>query len=313
MLSVQKFLEGFLTKWETAKHSVDPDDSGNYYKGTLVGSKYGVTGEALAKHRGVSKVSKDDVAGVTLAEAAQIARVTYYDEANFDMLPWGPVVASAVDKCYMSGESAAVKCLQRAAGTPDDGVIGKATVLAVATASQDQEAFAARFASERKAHEARVIAAKPIKAKYRKGWDNRTNSYLPGTSWWKSWELDAQPSALETLVLDKAQEAASVIIAPAVTGVTEASKAVTETADTITTVVVEPKSTATAVKHAISGWQGNLAGTVAIAGALLLDPSFSKALGNFTTALASGNGRFGAIVALIGAGLVAYKAKSVLK
>lgn len=89
--------------------------------------------------------------------------------------------------------------------------------------------------------------------------------------------------------------------------------AVTETADAVTTVVVEPKNTATAIKHAISGWQGNLAGTLAIVTALLLDPTFSAALGRFTTSLASGQGRWGAFVALIGAGAIIYRAKGSIK
>lgn len=103
------------------------------------------------------------------------------------------------------------------------------------------------------------------------------------------------------------------IVAPAVAGVTEAAKAVTETADTITTVVVEPKNTATAVKHAISGWQGNLAGAVLIIGGLMSDPTFSRIVGNVTEAFASGKGRTGAVLALIGAGLVAYRAKTAAK
>lgn len=98
-----------------------------------------------------------------------------------------------------------------------------------------------------------------------------------------------------------------------VPGITEAAKAVTETADTITTVVVQPNNTATAVKRAVSGWQGNLAGAVLILGGLMADPNFSRIVGNVTTAFATGTGRTGAVMALIGAGLVAYRSKALLK
>lgn len=96
---------------------------------------------------------------------------------------------------------------------------------------------------------------------------------------------------------------------PAVNGVTEAAKTVTETADTITTVVVEPKSTATTIAKAVSGWQGNFAGVAAIAGALLLNPDFAKQLGAFTLGLSKGEGGWGALIALVGAGLIAFRHK----
>lgn len=86
--------------------------------------------------------------------------------------------------------------------------------------------------------------------------------------------------------------------------------AVIDTADAVTSVVSEPKTTSTTIKQAVGGWQGTLAGIVTIVCALLLDPNFSSLLGRFTTALATGNGRWGAFAALVGAGLVAYRHRS---
>lgn len=309
MLSVQQFLEGFLTKWETSKHSVDPDDSGNYFKGALVGSKYGVTGAALAKYRNVKDVTKADMAGVTLAEAAAIARKTYYDEAQFDLLPWGPVVASAVDKCYMSGEDAAVKCLQRAAGTDDDGHIGSKTVLAVAKASQDQAAFAERMAAERAAHEAKVIKAKPVKAKYRNGWNNRSKSYLPGTPWWKSWGLTASAPVLD-LTPAIAVPAVDTVSETAAANTTELAKSLSR--NTVTEVlaqapagIVEHVTEATKLKLGEkSTWIG---GAIAV-GSVLYDPTVQAALKPAWQAVQHGS--FGGILsALIGLGLVIAKSK----
>lgn len=328
MLTVQQFLEGFLTKWETSKHSLDPDDSGNYYKGALVGSKYGVTGAALANHRKVTRVSKEDVAGVTLAEAAAIARAAYYDEPQFDLLPWGPVVASAVDKCYMSGPDAAAKCLQRAAGTADDGHLGPKSVLAVAKAAQDQEAFAERMAVQREAHEALVIKAKPIKAKYRNGWNNRSRSYLPGTSWWKSWNLaeaktallldvpvptpttavelpafeQAVPSPLETLVVSEAGKAANVI---------EVAKQLPR--DTVNEVLA--KAPASIVEHVTEATKLKLSekstwiGAAITIGTIAADPTVQAALTPAVRAIKQGS--FGGILAaLIGLGMVIARSKA---
>lgn len=94
---------------------------------------------------------------------------------------------------------------------------------------------------------------------------------------------------------------------PVAAAVAEATKVVVKTADTVTTTVVQPNTAGNAIKEALSGWQGNLAGVVAIVAALLSDPTFAAKLGVFTTSLATGNGRWGALVALLGAGLIAYR------
>jgi hypothetical protein len=320
MLTVQQFLEGFLVKWETAKHSVDKDDSGNWYKGALVGSKYGVTGAALAKHRGVDTISKEDIASITLAEAAQIARTTYFDEANFDLLPWGPVVASAVDKCYMSGEGAAVRCIQRAAGADDDGHIGPKTVTAVALASQNAELFAQRMAGARMAHEALVVKAKPVKAKYVKGWNNRSKSYLPGTSWWKSWDL-AAPATLtgaDQIIGETVPE-----LLP--TGTPEPYNTVQETkAANITELAKElsrdkvnevlDKAPATVLEHVTEGAKLKLGekstwiGAAIAVGSIVADPSVQAALRPAWAAIQRGSWG-GILTALIGVGMVVAKSK----
>lgn len=73
--------------------------------------------------------------------------------------------------------------------------------------------------------------------------------------------------------------------------------------------VIEKAPVSDVIKKAASGWQGNFAGAALVLGSLLLDPNFSALLGRFTTALATGNGRWGAFAALAGAALVAYRSK----
>lgn len=103
--------------------------------------------------------------------------------------------------------------------------------------------------------------------------------------------------------------AAKVAVDTAADVVTEvAASAVTrETPEATTTATVEPKTTTVLVAKAISGWQGNWAGIATIAGALLLNPDFAAKLGGFTVALAKGEASWGAVAALIGFGLIAYK------
>lgn len=65
--------------------------------------------------------------------------------------------------------------------------------------------------------------------------------------------------------------------------------------------------TATAIKNAISGWGGNFGGIIAIIGALVLNPDFTTAVGQFFVRLSRGEGGWGALVSLIGAGAIAYR------
>lgn len=73
----------------------------------------------------------------------------------------------------------------------------------------------------------------------------------------------------------------------------------------------EPDKSVTAtISHAVSGWQGNVAGVAAIAGALMLNPDFTAKFSAFMIGLSRGEGGWGALVALIGAGLIAYRSKT---
>ena len=68
---------------------------------------------------------------------------------------------------------------------------------------------------------------------------------------------------------------------------------------------------AATVSKAAAGWQGNFAGVALIVGGLLSNPQFADALGKFTVRVANGDGVWGAAMALIGAGLIAYRGSRV--
>ncbi len=72
-------------------------------------------------------------------------------------------------------------------------------------------------------------------------------------------------------------------------------------------VSAEPVTATTKISKAVAGTPGNFAGALAIAGALLLNPDFATRLGTFTVGLARGEGGWGALTALVGAGLLAYR------
>lgn len=192
MMSPRLFATYFQNKWESSKVSLDPADNGNFYKGVLVGSKYGVTGEALARHRNVHKISAPQMAALTADEAADIFLLDYYYGPNLDLLPWSRPVASIVDFGYGAGPAQAIKCLQRMLDAPIvDGRIDKGgqtvKLFTSLLTTQGEEFVAGAWWTVRDTFYELVIEKDAVKAKYEKGWDNRSRDYTPSSLWWKSW------------------------------------------------------------------------------------------------------------------------------
>lgn len=88
----------------------------------------GITRASLAEWRG-TPVSKDEVRGLSRAEAAAIYRARYWDAVRGDELPSGLDLA-AFDLAVNSGPSRAVRLLQRAAKVVEDGRLGPLTLAA---------------------------------------------------------------------------------------------------------------------------------------------------------------------------------------
>jgi lysozyme family protein len=192
-MKIETFIEGFITAHEGGL-SMDPVDTGNWFyeKGqpkVLVGSKYGVTGAALAAYRGVNRITPEDMGKLTLDEAVKCGVKLYYDKPDFDLLSWNQVTASIMDMGWGAGPGQAIKLLQRMIAVADDGSIGGFTARAYDQFLHDHglEEAAQRWAGIRNGFYDQIIVARPANAKYRNGWRNRTASFLPGTAWWKAW------------------------------------------------------------------------------------------------------------------------------
>ena len=169
--------------------SVDPDDTGNWYKGVCVGSKFGVTGGVLCQYRAVSALTPTQMADLELEEAVEIGLKMFYGGPGLDRLEWNQVVASVLDMGWGAGPKQAVKLLQRMVGCADDGEVGPYTAHAFADFLKNHGVSdtATMWGDVRNGFYDRIIRIRPTNAKYRKGWRNRTASFLPGTKWWKSW------------------------------------------------------------------------------------------------------------------------------
>lgn len=93
-------------------------------------TKYGITHRTLAAHRGVPSVTAAQVKALTLKEAEEIYRRSYWTQSGGDLLPTGLDYA-AFDFGVNSGPARAVKSLQKVVGVAQDGIVGGQTVAAV--------------------------------------------------------------------------------------------------------------------------------------------------------------------------------------
>jgi lysozyme family protein len=191
-MTPREFAGYFQAKWESSKVSLDKADNGNFFKGELVGSKYGVTGAALARHRKVASVTAADMAALGAIEAADIFLADYYFGPNFHLLPWCRPVASMVDFGYGTGPEQAIKCAQRMVDAPlVDGIItpgGQTAKRIQALIASEGEVFVAgAWWTIRDTFYELVIEKNAAKAKYEGGWDNRSRDYTPSSSWWNLW------------------------------------------------------------------------------------------------------------------------------
>lgn len=196
MMAFHDFFKLDIATWEGGL-SLDPVDAGNWYDpatgtcrrgvGELIGSNHGVTAAVLATWRHTLAIGKADMAALSFDEAATIAEALFYRRPGFDQLPWDPAIASAVDFGWGAGPVHGVLIVQQVAGCRQDGDVGRGTILAW----QQFVGRAGIAAAARAIEKARidyyeaVIARIPADAKYRHGWDNRTDYFAPGGAWWR--------------------------------------------------------------------------------------------------------------------------------
>lgn len=93
-------------------------------------TKFGITHRTLAAYRGVPSVTAQQVKDMTIQEAEEIYRRSYWLQSGGDLLPSGLDYA-VFNSGVMSGPSRAVKILQSVVGVTQDGVVGVQTVAAV--------------------------------------------------------------------------------------------------------------------------------------------------------------------------------------
>lgn len=203
MMTPRTFMAGAIKTHEGGL-SMRPEDNGNWFDpqrykhglaqkrgmGKLVGSKYGVTAYALAQYTDDDNIEAWEMAAMTFDTAVNIAEHIYVKAPRLNLLLPSRVTLSIIDKGWGSGPIQAIKLIQRLIGAGDDGKIGNETIKKYEAwhVKLGEEEAARRWAKQRIAFDTMLATNEGPKDPDRiflKGWNNRTNSFLPGTSWWK--------------------------------------------------------------------------------------------------------------------------------
>lgn len=112
-----------------------------------------------------------NIAALTLDQAAGIYRRDYWGPAGCDAVP-DSLRMDLFDMAVNSGVRAAAKCLQRAVGETEDGVIGLRTLQAIQ--SMPAARLCARFNGER----LQFMTDLPTWASFSRGWARRIATNL---------------------------------------------------------------------------------------------------------------------------------------
>ena len=115
----------------------DPADRGNYARGVLVGTKWGISARTYPTI---------DIKNLDLEDAKRIYHRDFWSKGGIGRVPPG-LVFDMFDTAVHSGVSRAVIFVQKAAGVKPDGVFGPKTAAAVA--AMDPNRLFSRFNGHR--------------------------------------------------------------------------------------------------------------------------------------------------------------------
>lgn len=184
---VEEAASDFIKKYEGGFQD-DPDDSGNWVEGKLIGTNRGVTPRTLANYRDipVMDVTREMIRGVTHEEATQIAVDRYYRLPGLDELPWVPLTEAMIDSAYLSGPGTSIRAVQGLIGVAQDGSVGPLTVRAFTDFWREKGPKEALDLFRRWRHRRfdRLGRIYPRKKKNVKGWKRRADGFTAGNREW---------------------------------------------------------------------------------------------------------------------------------
>lgn len=139
-------------------------------------TKYGVTWQTLADHRG-TPVTPNDIAQLSIEEAKAIYRDKYWKAPGFGQLSLSePLMELLFDMAVHHGPRRAVLLLQRSISVAEDGHIGPITI--EFTNRLDGEHLAALLLGERLVFIGDLITRDPSQAVFASGWCRRLREFV---------------------------------------------------------------------------------------------------------------------------------------
>lgn len=145
-------------------------------------TKYGITAKTLGAHRRLGRAATAaEVAKLTLEEATEIYRQSYWSQSGGDLLPVGLDYA-AFDFGVNSGPGTAVRHLQKVVGVTQDGIVGAQTVAACERYGGGLEGLIRDYCAERMRY-LRSIGGPTGWGPNARGWTIRVTGKDPKGEW----------------------------------------------------------------------------------------------------------------------------------
>lgn len=113
----------------------------------------------------------EDIPNLTLTRAKELYLRDYWGPAGCDAVP-DPLKFELFDMAVNSGPRTAVRCLQKAAGCPPDGILGPVTLQAI------QSIPPVRLVARFNGHRLQYLAALTDWPAFGRGWANRVAANL---------------------------------------------------------------------------------------------------------------------------------------
>ena len=144
----------------------NPNDSGG-------ATNCGITQATYDAYRAANKLALVPVSGITHAEVAAIYHANYWNAMDCDQLP-EPVDLAVFDFGVNAGISRSVRYLQILCDAAPDGVIGPATLAAVA--QHDPHDLATGLLQARGHYYQQCVTVNPKNSVFLQGWQNRVKA-----------------------------------------------------------------------------------------------------------------------------------------
>jgi len=140
-------------------------------------TNFGITLKTLSRWRETS-VTALDVESIAVDEARDIYRSEYWNKPGFARLSnLHPLIVEMLfDMGVNHGTNSAVRMLQRAVGTKDDGILGPKTIASIA--EMETRELGAHLMAERVIEYGRIITKNNTQAAFAHGWMRRAAEFI---------------------------------------------------------------------------------------------------------------------------------------